>query len=140
MLFARPNVRGVLGVLCALAAIAAGCGEEGPTKSSKVSLDGKVIVRNDTESVLDVEYFDAEQGKVEVTVQGNETKDISPEPLEAGTKLTVKITAQTATTMITNAPRTEVPVTINGSVTIRIIRVEGSEVYSGLIEWEITGR
>ena len=77
---------------------------------------------------------------MEVTVQGNETKDISPEPLEAGTELTVKITAQTATTMITNAPRAEVPVTINGSVTIRIIRVEGSEVYSGLIEWEITGR
>ena len=140
MILDRRYVRGALGVLCALTMIVAGCGEEGPTKVERKSLDGKVVVRNDTESELTVEYFHSEQGRVEVTVQGNEIKDISPEPLEAGTKLTVKITALTASANeTTNAPRAEVPVEINGSVTIRIIRVEGSEVYSGLIDWEIVG-
>ena len=136
----RRYIWGAFGVLCALAMIVAGCGEESPTKVERKSLNGKVIVRNDTESELTVEYFHSEQGEVKVTVQANEIKDISPAPLEAGTKLTVEITALTATDIAnTNAPRTEVPVEINGSVTIRIIRVEGSEVYSGLIDWEIVG-
>jgi len=140
MILDRRYIRGALGLLCVLALIVAGCGgDDGPTKVERKSLDGKVIVRNDTDSVLDIEYFHSDQGKVQVTVQGNEIKDISPEPLEAGTELTVTIVAQTATDMVTNAPRAVVPVEINGSVTIRIIRVEGDEVYSGLIEWEIVG-
>ena len=139
MILDRRYVRGALGVLCALALIVAGCGgDDGPTKSSKQKLDGKVVIRNNTDSELIVEYFDEEGGVViKANVEGNTLQEISPAPLKAGTELTVKITALTATDLVTNAPFANVDVTIDGDQRICILRVEGAAVYSGLIEWEL---
>lgn len=105
--------------------------------------DGKIFVRNKTESELTISFFDESQGKkVVVKIKGNESKEVS-DVLKGGTKVIVRVEAIAVRS--DSKPFVDIPMTINGSLAIVINRTEAStlsstsNVYSGLIEYEVTG-
>lgn len=102
-------------VVLASAGILISCGAGVPEGPGTLG-DGRIIVENSTESSMSVTYTDEELGQVELVVEGGETKDVYGKVLAAGTEVTVRVEALDAT-----RPHAEVPVTVDGDVTIQII-------------------
>lgn len=106
------------------------CGGSSATKSVAFE-DGRVRLRNETNGRYEVQVFESETDNPVMTeVKANETKDVS-HTIKGGTKITVRIRGYSGG----GATVKEIPITINGNVTIRItsIAIEGPFTY------EITG-
>ena len=128
-------------VVCMTAIGLIACGG-GSSTSTKAAESGRIYVLNATDIAFDVTYLIPDSfEEVEATVAPGENKEVSEE-FAAGTKVTVTLTSQEAVGYEGDpsgriTPTVDVEVTINGSMTIRIIglRFGGSQS----IEYEIIG-
>ena len=128
-------------IVCMTAIGVIACGG-GSSTSTKAAESGRIYVLNATDIVFDVSYLIPDSfEKVEATVAPGENKEVSEE-FAAGTKVTVTLTSQEAVGYEGDpsgriTPSMDVEVTINGSMTIRIIGLRFGGAKS--IEYEIIG-
>ena len=124
-------------VALAIGVLVMGCGG-GSTGTAGPQDTGRIFVRNDSRAILEVSYVNEEQGLIETTLQPGETKEVSQAELENGTTVKVKIKALSSPDdqfgHYHHQPESEVPLTIQGNVTIR---VTGPLVFGGKVPYEI---
>jgi len=116
-----------------------GCG--GSSTGTRTPDDGRVFVENaaynpSDPSFLVVSFLNDDMELIETTVEGPERQEVSRGVLTGGKEYTFKIEAHTR--LFT--PNVEIPVKIDGSMTIRVLKlgVEGS-YGAPQIQYEITG-
>lgn len=126
-------------VLWGLLVTMIGCG--GSSTGTRTPDDGRVFVENaaynpSDPSFLVVSFLNDDMELIETTVEGPERQEVSRGVLTGGKEYTFKIEAHTR--LFT--PNVEIPVKIDGSMTIRVLKlgVEGS-YGAPQIQYEITG-
>ena len=84
---------GFVSAISMLAVIVVGCGSDGPTKTSRQAKDGRIYVRNESSELsLEVTLKYGEQVQT-VTVEFGERKEITEDPVEGGTRITLVLEA-----------------------------------------------
>ncbi len=129
------RARGGPGVLVAVLitlTVLIGCGgDSGPTKS-RAEKDGRVYLRNDTNRIIDVRYFNEELGQTFETVVPAYVKqeDVSHAVIKGGTKVKFHLEPR-----VSGSQEFEVDITIDDSRTIWIQKISRQGV--GQPEYEI---
>jgi len=102
----------VIGILSAVMMLIV-CGEDEISRSPQ---EGKILLKNNTDGRMKATYLVEKDERVDVIVEPGETRDISQTSLAGGTKTVVEVNALEGT-----RPQAEIPVTIDGDVTIEIV-------------------
>jgi len=108
-------VRGGMLVMLVCAAIGfCGCGREGLQRVTPE--EGEVLVRNETGIPMAVSWTDEQLGEQDRVVEAGEELSLFEAALAGGTEISVYVEA-----LGTPRPHAEVPITVDGDVTLRIL-------------------
>jgi len=134
MMLRETRGPGILIVLLIVLFLFIGCGgDDGPMKSNTgTKKDGRVYVRNDTNRIIGVRYYNEELGQTfetEVPAYAKQ-EDVSQAVIEGGTKVKFHIEPR-----VSGSQEFEVEITIDDSRTIWIQKISRQGV--GQPEYEI---
>lgn len=106
--------RGMLAMLLCATIGVFGCGRDGLQRATPE--EGGVLVRNETGIPMAVSWTDEQLGEQDRVIEAGEEARLFESALSGGTEVTVNVEA-----LGTPRPRAEVPITVDGDITLRIL-------------------